>query len=190
MPSVKTLTLGLLLVIVVLAFYVIRQGSTIREQQSQINDLRKPHDPSPALENQGKCAGQARKIYADLGYKAKKFADYENHYNGKLNKCFILIRNVDASNPATIWTHKNLIDAYGGKQYGEYHWHTVKNTKYWEVPSLLCRVVLPSGQEMICKSDDEFAELMKIYMEDEAAKLPVEPSQIAPTSQPRSKLRF
>ncbi len=101
-----------------------------------------------------------------MGYKPKHLAGYENHYNTKLNECFIMVQNTDATYAPTIWTHKSLFDAYEGKTYGEYSWHTVKNKKYWEVPPFMCRVVSPSGADQFCKSDDEFQELIKIYMEN------------------------
>jgi hypothetical protein len=58
-----------------------------------------------------------------------------------------------------------LFDAYEGKTYGEYNWHTVKDKKYWEVPPFMCKVVLPSGDDKLCTSDNEFDELIKTYME-------------------------
>jgi hypothetical protein len=101
-----------------------------------------------------------------MGYKPKDLAGYENHYNSKLNKCFIMVQNTDATYSPTIWTHKSLLDAYEGKAYGEYSWHTVKNKKYWEVPPFMCKVVLPTGEDHFCKSDEEFEELIKVYMQD------------------------
>jgi hypothetical protein len=101
-----------------------------------------------------------------MGYKPKDIAGYENHYNTKLNKCFIMVQNTDATYSPTIWTHKSLFDAYEGKAYGDYSWHTVKNKRYWEVPPFMCKVVLPTGEEHWCKSDEEFDELIKVYMQD------------------------
>ena len=43
--------------------------------------------------------------------------------------------------------------------------NSVEGKKYWEVPPLQCQVVLPSGEEQRCKSDDEFKDLIKLYME-------------------------
>jgi hypothetical protein len=159
-------------VALVLAYVVYRQNAAIRDQQKTLTELRaqvaapqtKPQ--TNTLEYQAKCAEQAAKIFKDSGFKPNQMAGYENHYNAKLNKCFILIQNVDAKSPGTVWTFKNLSDAYEGKSYGEYAWHTDKVKKYWEVPPFMCKVVLQSGEDRVCKSDDEFQELTKPYMED------------------------
>jgi hypothetical protein len=99
-----------------------------------------------------------------VSYKPKDMAGYENHYNAKLNKCFILTQSTSTNFAPTIWTYKSLFDAFEGKSYGEYAWHTVKNKKFWEVPPFQCKVLLQSGEEQICKSDEEFQELTKSYM--------------------------
>jgi hypothetical protein len=166
----KTFTTFLLLLVVMLGFQLYRQHATIREQQSRLVDLQRQiaanSTPKTALEYQEKCAEQARKAFVGTGYKLEQGAGYENHYSTELKRCFILTQSTDAKNSPTIWTYKFLSDAYEGKSYGEYAWRTVKHMKYWEVPPVTCRVVLPSGEEHICKSDEEFGELIKVYMED------------------------
>jgi hypothetical protein len=165
----KTLALVLVLLLVGVGYKFYRQQTTIREQQKQIADLlaREAAQPRSApLEYQGKCADQANKFFRDGGFKLDEMAGYENHFNTKLNKCFVLIQNTDARNPQIIWTHKSLYDAFEGKAYGQYAWHTMKDKKYWEVPPVMCKVWLP-GEERICKSDDEFDELIKAYMVDQ-----------------------
>lgn len=162
----------LILAIVGLAFQLHRQQLTIREQQVRLSELTaqlavsETKARSNLLDYQGKCADQARKAFNDLGFKPNDMAGYENHYNAKLNKCFVSVQNTDAKYAPTIWTHKTLFDAYEGRTYGDYHWHTVKDKKYWEVPPFMCKVVRPSGDDQYCKSDDEFEKLIKTYMED------------------------
>jgi hypothetical protein len=161
----------LLLLALILAFQIYRQHVTIRNQQNQLIDLEKRvaenSVPKTApLEYQEKCAERASKAFREMGYTPKDIAGYENHYNAKMNKCFLLVENTDAKHPPTIWTFKNLSDAYEGKSYGEYSWHTVKDKKYWEVPPFSCKVVLPSDGKQICKSDEEFKDMIKVYMQD------------------------
>jgi hypothetical protein len=158
--------------VIVLAFQFYRQQATIRAQQVHLSELTakiavsEANAKSNLLDYQEKCAERARKAFNDLGYKPNDMAGYENHYNTRLNRCFVLVQNIDAKHLPTIWTNKNLFDAYEGKTYGEYNWHTVKDKKYWEVPPFMCKVVLPSGDDQYCKSDDEFEKLIKTYMED------------------------
>jgi len=183
----KALLSVLLAVVVGLAFLLYRQQSTIREQQKRLEELAKQQsdrsDPKPTLEYQEKCAEQARQTFRDIGYAEDESVTYEDHYNAKLDKCFILIRNVDAKGHGTIWTYKTLLDAHEGRTYGNYRRHSVKGT-------FLCKVLLPSGEPQFCESDDEFTELIKIYMENGVARLPIAPSQIDPLTPPGSKLRF
>ncbi len=158
--------------VIVLAFQFYRQQATIREQQVRLSELTakvtigEANAKSHLLDYQEKCAEQARKAFNDLGFKPNDMAGYENHYNAQLNRCFVSVQNTDTKYAPTIWTHKTLFDAYEGKEYGDYSWHTVENKKYWEVPPFMCKVVLPSGDDQYCKSDDEFEKLIKTYMED------------------------
>src|SRR5664279_1624118 len=155
-----------------LAFQLHRQQLTIRQQQVRLAELTtkiavsEANAKSNSLEYREKCAEQARKAFHNLGYKPNDTAEYENHYNTKLNKCFVFVQNTDATHAPTIWTNKTLLDAYELKPYAEYSWHTVKDKKYWEVPPFMCKVVLPSGDEKLCESDNGFDELIKTYMEN------------------------
>ena len=162
----------LAVVVIVLGLQLHRQQLTIREQQVRLTEITakiatsEVNAKSNLLGYQEKCAEQARKAFNDLGYKPNDMAGYENHYNTKLNKCFVVVESTDAKFAPTIWTHKSLFDAYEGKGYGDYSWHTVKDKKYWEVAPFMCKVVLPSGDDKYCNSNDEFEALIKGYMED------------------------
>jgi len=168
----KILALSLFAAVLVLSYLLYRQHSTIVEAQNRFADFEsqaaaKAKSQSNSLDYQEKCAEQARKTFDDLGYKTQKMAGYENHYSAKFGKCFILIEDTDTTYAPTIWTHRSLLDAYEGKVYGEYSWHTDKKKKYWEVPPFMCKVVLPSTREdHFCKSDDEFQQLTRTYMEE------------------------
>jgi hypothetical protein len=133
-------------------------------------------EPPPQLQSRAKatiyfdlqerCAKQAREQFKQLGWDKQEVAGFTNHYNEKMNKCFMLIQSTDAkSSPGTIWTNSVLLDAFEGKELGTYSWHTVKDKKYWEVPPFQCEVTLPSGEIKPCNSEVEFNELIKIYME-------------------------
>jgi hypothetical protein len=146
--------------------------SVITEQGKRIEKLsaelaaNKSEQKGASLEYQEKCAAQAKRTFDELGYKARKLAGYENHYNAKMNRCFVEIDDTDTSYSPTIWTHKILQDAYEGKMYGQYHWHTMKDKKYWEVPPFQCKVLSLSGEDQSCNSDEEYETLIKVYMEN------------------------
>jgi hypothetical protein len=124
------------------------------------------------LELQEKCAKQAREQFkldrrdyeedaAKAGAAKEDYAVFTNHYNEKLNKCFM----VTESQVSGTTTYKFLSDAFERKLYGSYNWQMVPGKKYWEVPPRTCTVTLPTGEEKICHSSDEFDELIKYYME-------------------------
>jgi hypothetical protein len=107
-----------------------------------------------------------------IGYEsASSDAEYTNHYNSKMGKCFIemTVRVQMKSDLATIWTNKFLSDAYEGKAYGNYSWHTVQGKKYWEVPPVECSM-FPDGTDgslQRCTSEAEFDAFVAKYMGDE-----------------------
>ena len=101
-----------------------------------------------------------------MGFKPNNMASFVNHYNAKLNTCFVQVDSMDISNPKVIWTHRVVSDAFEGKSYGQYDWHTEKDKKYWDVPPFHCSVVSLGGEEQTCTSDDEFKNLVKVYMGD------------------------
>lgn len=124
-----------------------------------------------SLDLQEKCAKQAHEEFRRLGWKEQQAtdigvsqADYTNHYNGHLNRCLVVIE-ITSTTGNTIWTTKTLSDAFEGKTYGDYLWHTDQVKKYWEVPPVTCSVTLPSGEEKACHSEAEFSDLVKIYMQ-------------------------
>jgi hypothetical protein len=67
--------------------------------------------------------------------------------------------------PEVFWTFKSVSDAYEGRIFASYSWHSDKVKKYWEVPPFQCRVTLLSGVDKTCESSDEFDELIKAYMQ-------------------------
>lgn len=165
----KFVIVFLVIVLIALAVMLRTQSTKIGDLQRQIHDLDAQlaeKAKADTLDLQAKCSEQARKAFADLEIpkNEKNVASYENHYNAKLNKCFIHVEH-HAYTPGTIWTHRHVFDAFEGKVYGAYMWHTDKVKKYWEVPPIKCEVTLPSGEKKDCHSNDEFTELVKVYME-------------------------
>lgn len=118
---------------------------------------------------QEKCADQALRMFNQAGYKNNELAGQTNHYNKKLNKCFIEIQSTDVNTSSgMIWIYRTLHDAYEGKIYGEYSWHTEKDKKYWEVPPYTCSMY-PNGNNKnfrVCETEEEFDDFVKHYMEN------------------------
>src|SRR5262245_12026718 len=89
---------------------------------------------APSLEMQARCAAQAKKSFEESGWNKgiptsnpelsaanAQLTEYTNHYNSKLNKCFIEVNAQMQSLPgvSAAWSYKFLFrDAYEGKTYG------------------------------------------------------------------------
>lgn len=156
-----------------LSVYLYRQHISMRDQQSRIARLETIIDSkqsltSASLDYQQKCAIQASAFFREQsGYKSSDDATYENHYSSKLNKCFVKIDGMDGKSARPNLVHSvAVMDAFEGKTYGEFIWESDQNKKYWDVPPLECSVVLINGEDRHCKSQDEFKELIRGYMED------------------------
>jgi hypothetical protein len=61
-------------------------------------------------ELQEKCKIAAQEFVHTRGFSASYFIDYQNHYNVKLNKCFIYIRQISFTD-SVFWRHFLLYDA-------------------------------------------------------------------------------
>lgn len=72
---------------------------------------------------QARCADDAAKAFARGDYKkAAEYGsgyDYKNHYNSKLNKCFILISYYDANTDSLAM---DLYDALESQRYASFFW--------------------------------------------------------------------
>jgi hypothetical protein len=163
----------LILVIAILIAWLVVSTSNHRRQLAQYeksiaenSEKLKAIEDTPSLELQSKCASAAAEFYARSGYTAKDSADYSNHYNSKLKKCFVMIKANDMKTaPGTMYVTMTVADAVEGKTYGQYMWKSDKVKKYWEVPPIMCQGTAIDGSEKTCKSQEEFAALMSGYMD-------------------------
>jgi hypothetical protein len=169
---VKVLTTLLLCVAIALGVFIYRQSVTIEGQQTRLSALESQlsaeneRAKSATLDLQSKCSEQARKAFAEIGYKSSDGAAYQNHYSARLNKCFIETDKT-AAHEKTIWRWRNLFDAFEGKQYGTFAWRNQGEKKYWEVAPYICNAIAPNGETKQCASEDEFSSLIRTYMEAE-----------------------
>jgi len=164
---------GLLFVLIVaaaaLGYIAYSQGVALKNNQQQIRELAaklESKSKSDNLELQEKCARQAAAIFKADGWEKEQMAGFENHYNEKMNRCFILEENTDAkTTPGRVSNSRTLLDAFERKTLASYFWMSEKNKQFWEVPPFQCEVTIPSGEKTVCKSSDEFYELVKVYMQ-------------------------
>jgi Tfp pilus assembly protein PilV len=165
----KNILLALLFVaVVVLGLITYSQRTVLRREREQVRQLNAKLEESTSkaatFDRQEKCAQQARAEYRSDGWEKRETAGFTDHFNSKLNKCFMEIEDTDVKQ-GTLITTRTLSDAFEGKVYANYIWSSDKKKKYWEVPPVQCKVTLPSGEKKLCHSSDEFDELIKVYME-------------------------
>ena len=117
-------------------------------------------------ELQERCGKRAEEVF-NKTYKrmseadgAKLFFDFENHYNPRLNKCFILVTRttfkvvegkLTEQTSETTW----LRDLNDNREYGTYVWFSTLAAPF------TCEV---RGKQ--CRSEQEWRELIKPFMED------------------------
>ena len=141
-------------------------GLVVHSQQQQLTELR-TQSQIASLELQGRCAKQAREIFRLEGWTEEQNATFENHYNEKMNKCFIAERSMSKwkSNDDTIFISRNLTDAFEKKSYASYGWKGVKGETAAAVVPFVCYVTPPSGEQQKCHSEKEYDELVKVYLQ-------------------------
>lgn len=119
-----------------------------------------------SLDLQERCAKRAESEFHKMSFqKSPEAPTFISHYNVKLNRCLIETFEYDVPWGVEFSNDKFVTDAYEGKLFASYVWRTRTGKKYWEVPPTTCDVTLPSGEETFCKSEEEFDNLVKAYME-------------------------
>jgi len=132
------------------------------QQQTETKAKAPPSAPSVRADYEyqercGKAAAQWFKLrYGDGSQTTSEGtsnSDFSNHYNQKLNKCFVLaVGTVFVKGRMSTW--QQLHDVHENKQYGD--WFQNQDTN-----AVLCNFLQAS-----CASYNEWKELIKPYMED------------------------
>jgi hypothetical protein len=88
-------------------------------------------------------------------------AGYDNHFNHKLNKCFIFVKKT-SSQGGSLFLYKILMDVNGGTSsaLGEYDKEVRTGVADYMVKPFVCRML-----DKYCKTDEEFDAFVKSYME-------------------------
>lgn len=164
--------LALVLVVgAVAAFWVWRtisqQAETIRVLEkkasaaSAVSDSHSTRAPDLAL--QQACADAARKWWATTGWTTKDLAGYENHYNARMNRCFVDYQSTTADK-VSVLTDRQIMDVFENKTYGEFMTYNPGDKKYWELKPSKCEVRI--GADLVkCDGEHQFSDLAKAYME-------------------------
>ena len=128
------------------------------ELEKQVTEAKKENN----LTLQTKCSDQAQKFfdYFESDPESKKRDEFINHYNAKLDKCFIVIKQY----PKDIsgFYGEYLYDAIEKKPYGSYGQNsTEEGKKYWEIKPFTCEML-----DKFCETKDEFHNFTKQYIEN------------------------
>lgn len=155
----------LLISVVALGMLLYRQTAALREQRRQVQELDAKLDAvskAAGFDLQAKCAKRALDVWKAGGWDHKKTATYSNHYNEKLNKCFMRIDTTTEESGADV-TFETVMDAFESKGYAEFIWKV--DHKSGDSKSMRCSALLPSGEAITCTSPEEFDAIIKQYME-------------------------
>jgi hypothetical protein len=124
------------------------------------------------LDLQAKCSRDARAWFTENWLPRDKdtiLLDFTNHYNKKLNKCFILVEyhydSKFAGAGGTSWTNDMLLtDVYENSKYGRFdenHYTYWKPTVTTNDEVISCELL-----DQKCKTIEEFNGLLRPYMND------------------------
>jgi hypothetical protein len=113
---------------------------------------------------QQKCTQQAHARFKSLGWESQPSASFKGHYNAQFDKCFVQIENTNSS-LGTVWKSATLSDAISGTTIGSYSWRGAPGQKSSDVAPYTCEVTTPGGARTDCRSEAEFRELIKDYMQ-------------------------
>jgi hypothetical protein len=107
---------------------------------------------------QTKCASQAKAFfdYWETDPEAKQNDEYSNHYNVKVNKCFVKIKIPILSSPDKKTYTEYLFDAIEKKQYGNF---MVGIPTYGK--PIICEIL-----DNFCQTRDEYDNFVNSYMEN------------------------
>lgn len=112
------------------------------------------------VELQNKCFAAASEFFKENGFDLKN-SGFQNHYNNKLNKCFINIKSAKMGEDGRLNFHNALYDVYNRKMYAEYSWKPEEGKNYWEVKPTACFTLDKS-----CAAIEDYENFVKIYTEE------------------------
>lgn len=120
----KVLLAGSFVAILALAWCVLSIRGTVREQSLQMSELQTrlaDQSKKQSRAAQRECASSAQTFLRSRGLKVDDTSQYENHFNERLNKCFVII---SGSIPNDAFQSIDLYDAVEGRRYATYNGHS------------------------------------------------------------------
>ena len=153
---------GILISLFVLSISFFYQHSPSLPEKSTVTKSQLVFERKSAKEDlalQKGCSEAAENLFNKTDFKDNKMAGFTNHYNKKLNKCFIEVTSTTVQGKSS-FTYRALFDVYENKMYGEYDWKTEEGKKYWEVKPFLCSML-----DQSCSTTEEFDSFVENYLE-------------------------
>ena len=143
--------------------------ATLEKQTKDLQQEVKSNRAAGAYDLSEKCA-RASKAWFQANWQPDKdtiLLDYTNHYNQKLNKCFITVEYHynTRGGPRDLWTNNmSLWDVNENAKYADFVENHYFNPK--ANPMATSEVVICEVTQTKCASIDEFNRMTSSYMED------------------------
>jgi outer membrane lipopolysaccharide assembly protein LptE/RlpB len=132
--------------------------------QAQNTPIKQVETPVPNIALQEKCSEAAKKMFDAAGYKVANLDSYTNHWNTKLNKCFISTLSYLIGQDKSVSREKDLYDVYENTQYGTFFRSSATDS----LGSPDCEMY-PGGDRnnfQKCNSEIEFDNFVNQYMKN------------------------
>lgn len=112
-------------------------------------------------DHERQCSAAAEHFFNESGWSDKNSgAWYENHFNRRLNRCFILVRS-NISEGQNLVQSTALMDVNDGESIGQYGKNIPFGKADYAVKPFTCDVL-----DKYCQTTEEFDAFVKPYMED------------------------
>ena len=111
------------LALLALTWHLISMNATIRQQAAQIQELTRAQAATAQRQEfaaQAECASAANRFLISRGWRPGAGDEYENHFNSKLTKCFVLVSAYSINDD---FRTLDLYDAVEGRRYATYNGH-------------------------------------------------------------------
>ena len=150
-----SLAVGVLLVGISSCYYFMFALPKIQNQRlaMQVNAAK--------WEREQQCSTRAEHFFNGSSWSEKNTgAWYENHFNSRLNRCYILV-NSRTSQGNSVFLYRVLMDVNDGKDIARYSKEVPYGKADYEGKPFVCALL-----EKFCQTDEDFDAFVKSYMED------------------------
>jgi hypothetical protein len=151
-----SIAIGILLVGMSASYYFVVALPSIQRQRLD------QEATATKWEQEQQCARSAAKFYNESTWSQSNVSGgFDNHFNHKLNKCFILV-STTTSQGNNLFFYRVLMDVNGGTQsaLASYDKQVPSGVADYMVKPFMCDML-----DKFCKSEEEFNAFVKPYME-------------------------